>query len=121
MSEHTIKIDKRTGEMSFVYSDELAPLVQALGATVTRASNVEPHPIKSGWLADMRPSGGPIIGVNGYIYNHALTGARFVETGDEPVDVAVVQPDPFTLIDGFLLRDDALSAERQWLRTEKGL
>jgi hypothetical protein len=53
--------------------------------------SVEPHPTKNGWLADMRPVDGPVLGANG--------------TSSEP----------------FKTRAEALAAEREWLRKEKGL
>lgn len=46
------------GVARFVYSDALAPL--AADGVITRASHVEPA-ISGGWLADMRPSGGPVL------------------------------------------------------------
>jgi hypothetical protein len=95
--EHTILIEN--GTVSFIYSDDLAPLVQALGATVTRASHVEPHP-SGGWIADMRPSGGPILGAQGSWAND---------------DLAI------DMVKGFALREEALAAERVWLAKEKGL
>jgi len=48
------------GTSAFVYHDALAPLAQRPGAVTTRASHVEPCP--GGWSADMRPSGGPVLG-----------------------------------------------------------
>jgi len=47
------------GGYTFVYTDELAPLIRH-GSVTTRASNVEPHP-DGGWTADMRPVGGPVL------------------------------------------------------------
>jgi len=44
-----------------VYDDELADVFPRLGTfEVTRASHVEPF--GSGWTADMRPMGGPVLG-----------------------------------------------------------
>lgn len=84
MKEHTVVI--RNGAAEFVYSDDLAGL--AAQAEVTRASHVEPasgycaacglpvaacdevsgslpHRLAVGlpgrWVADMRPSGGPVL------------------------------------------------------------
>lgn len=43
-----------------VYDDAIADVLPALGpVTVTRASHVEPH--DGGWIADMRPSNGPVL------------------------------------------------------------
>ncbi len=41
------------GEVTLIYDDQLVPLIERLGAEVTRASHVEPCP--SGWQADMSP------------------------------------------------------------------
>lgn len=51
------------GEIVFIYSDALAPLLNEGSARVKRASQVEPHP-DGGWTADMTPfqSDGPILG-----------------------------------------------------------
>ncbi len=71
-----------------VYSDQIADVLPKLGGyTVTRASHVEPD--GNGWIADMRPSGGPVL---------------LASDGH-----------PFTL------RQEALDAERQWLRDTWGL
>lgn len=44
-----------------LYDDALAPLLSALGNTITRrASHVEPDQA-GGWQADMSPVGGPIL------------------------------------------------------------
>lgn len=50
----------RNGEVIFVYDDRLADLVKAGDFTVKRASHVEPDQV-DGWLADMGPSGGPVL------------------------------------------------------------
>jgi hypothetical protein len=96
MTTHRIVI--RNGRQSFVYHDDLAAL--AAQGQVTRASNVEPaseycggcsrpytgvnpcrcseprRPVaSSGWVADMAPSGGPLLGT--YISRQdALDGER---------------------------------------------
>lgn len=54
-----------SGEIRFVWDDELAPLLDLGAATVERASHVEPYRSDSGntlWTADMRPVGGPVLG-----------------------------------------------------------
>ncbi len=53
------------GELLMVYSDELTPaLMEAYGdegsGQIQRASHVEPGP--GGWLADLSPVNGPILG-----------------------------------------------------------
>lgn len=59
MSTHTIKIEN--GHVQFVWSDELADLVETGETTVRRVSNVEPSP-GGGWTADMGPVDGPVLG-----------------------------------------------------------
>ena len=49
------------GRVRFIYSDELAGLLELGTSTVRRASHVEPAPA-GGWTADMGPSGGPVLG-----------------------------------------------------------
>ena len=48
-----------SGGYQFVYDDRLAPLVRPSSVTA-RASNVEPHE-DGGWIADMKPVGGPVL------------------------------------------------------------
>lgn len=48
------------GRVQFIYSDDLAGLLEIGHATVERASHVEPAP-GGGWTADMSPSGGPVL------------------------------------------------------------
>lgn len=50
----------RGGRLVFVYDDQLADLLAAGASEVVRASHVEPAP--GGWVADMGPSGGPLLG-----------------------------------------------------------
>lgn len=102
--EHVVSISD--GEARFVYDDALAGVVADMGGTVTRASHVEPHPTRPGWLADMRPSGGPVLGL------------RCEEHGGESGlrdSIRYEQMDPFAT------RADALAAERAWLREHRGL
>lgn len=90
--QHVIVI--RNGQAEAVYSDDIKPTLAAMGGVrITRASHVEPgadygYPADR-WIADMRPSGGPV-----------LTGAADA---------------------GYATRDEALAAEREWLRKERGL
>ena len=53
----TIRVDL-TGKISFVYCDELRPLLQQGRAEIRRASTVEPTP-DGRWQADLAPVGGP--------------------------------------------------------------
>lgn len=46
-----------SGTMKMIYDDEDVDLIESGKATITRASTVEPGP--GGWIADMKPSGGP--------------------------------------------------------------
>jgi hypothetical protein len=102
VADAVIRIEN--GQATFVYSDELAQALAPLGqATVTRASHVEPHPTRRGWLADMRPSGGPVLGCGWH---------RVPEMCDE-AGIASLPP--------FETREAALQAEREWLRVHKGL
>jgi len=50
------------GTVRFLHSDDLASLFGSVGTlTVRRASYVEPSE-GGGWVADMGPSGGPVLG-----------------------------------------------------------
>lgn len=49
------------GTTRFIYDDALAPLLENGKAVIRRASHVEPLGIR--WMADMRPSGGPRLGL----------------------------------------------------------
>ena len=92
MTEHDILIDAKGG-IAFVYSDDLAEVFAGEVLRTSRASHVEPF--GQGWIADMRPSGGPVLfGTN---------------TANPLGRVA------------FPTRQAALDAERRWLREEKGL
>lgn len=62
MAEETIKFAiSPDGVTTYIYDDALVDLVEAGKSTITRASHVEPHP-DGGWIADMGPMGGPILG-----------------------------------------------------------
>lgn len=88
------------GGLQFIYSDE--PVMRALldcgEYEIVRASHVEPASSIGwecgGWIADMRPSKGPLL--------YAGTDARGVKQAYET-------------------RQEALDAEIAWLRQYKGL
>ncbi len=62
MASHRVRIDRITGEATVVYSDEIRPVLAALGpVTIARASHVEPNG-DGKWEADLSPSGGPKLG-----------------------------------------------------------
>ena len=50
--------------MTFIYADDLSPLLDEGDATVTRVSHVEPSCVdgQHGWTADMTPVDGPVLG-----------------------------------------------------------
>jgi hypothetical protein len=99
--EHDILVDA-DGDLHFVYADAVRDLQELGAATTRRASHVEPHPTRPGWLADMRPVGGPVIGADG------------------TVDINT-NPDTYDVVEGFETRQEALDAERAWLREHRGL
>lgn len=113
MSER-ISIKIGAGRAEAVYSDAAAPTLQKMGAvTTTRASHVEPHPTKPGWLADMRPSGGPVLGLN---------GQHFTQNNPFPLDcVGDLERHFISRLAPFPTRQEALDAERAWLARERGL
>lgn len=47
------------GTITFIYSDDLADMLDLGTARVQRASHVEP--VAGGWTADMSPVGGPVL------------------------------------------------------------
>ena len=49
------------GRLQFIYSDELAFLLELGESTTKRASHVEPDG-HGQWTADMAPVGGPVLG-----------------------------------------------------------
>lgn len=49
-----------SGEVTFIYDDVHAGLMDEGEATTTRASHVEPQ--GSEWIADMSPVDGPVLG-----------------------------------------------------------
>jgi len=53
-------IISKTGQLRFIYSDDLLGLVEQGSAVVRRASHVEP--CVGGWSADMSPVDGPTLG-----------------------------------------------------------
>ena len=50
------------GTITTIYDDQLAGLLEEGLASTTRASHVEPNPNGPGWIADMKPVGGPVLG-----------------------------------------------------------
>lgn len=98
------------GRLEFIYSDALVGLL-ALGDSQTkRASHVEPHPSKNGWLADMMPSGGPVLGANG-TEGHVPHKDCDCQTCEGVVES----------LTPFETRAEALAAEVEWLKENRGL
>ncbi len=60
MNEVQIVVEAN-GEVKFIYSDDLADLINMGDVEVRRASHVEPI-ASGGWSSDMSPVGGPILG-----------------------------------------------------------
>ena len=79
--EYTINV-LPNGSLQFIWTDDLADLVNEGQAEIVRASHVEPSDGK--WYADMGPSNGPVLS-------------------------------------GFAKRSDAIAAEVQWLKDNRGL
>ncbi len=50
-----------TGELRFIYADDLQPLLELGSPQVRRASHVEPTE-DGHWTADMSPVSGPVLG-----------------------------------------------------------
>lgn len=61
MNADSVTVRISGGVLSFIYADDLAPLLTAGPSTVRRVSHVEPSPF-GGWAADMSPVGGPVLG-----------------------------------------------------------
>lgn len=112
------------GTTRFIYSDDLAQVFAGEAQETRRASHVEPHPTKPGWLADMSPSGGPVLG--------ASDAVDRIEWTEELTHPGTVVPGFRTRTDGelellraalepFKTRQAALDAEREWLQRERGL
>lgn len=107
--EHDILIEE-DGTIRFVYSDTIGSIFKDEAQQTVRASHVEPHPNTPGWIADMRPSGGPILG----------DGAELdVTPPADPADIPAFLER--MVLKPFATRQAALDAEREWLRKEKGL
>jgi hypothetical protein len=106
-----ILIDE-TGDAHFIYDDTLAEVFAGEPQETKRASHVEPHPSRTGWVADMRPSGGPILG----------HGGEWRPQTDLPLDyIGDLERHFVGMLDPFATRQSALDAERAWLREHKGL
>lgn len=92
-----ILIDEE-GNIRYVYTDALDAVFSEDERYTKRASHVEPADSfgweQDGWLADMRPSGGPLL----FSYKDERGVKHAFET-----------------------RQAALAAEREWLRKEKEL
>jgi len=50
----------KDGQMRFIYSDNLIPLIKQGTSKTNRASHVEP--CENGWQADLSPVNGPVLG-----------------------------------------------------------
>jgi hypothetical protein len=101
------------GDVHYVYDDILADVFEDESKTTTRASHVEPHPTKPGWIADMRPSGGPVLGDNTSYEPHNPFPLEHLGEVETHILGTVLTP--------FRTRQEALQAERDWLRRERGL
>jgi hypothetical protein len=55
-----IQIVTSGGCVRFLHDDDLAEAMQVGRATTRRASHVEPS--QGGWIADLRPVNGPVLG-----------------------------------------------------------
>jgi hypothetical protein len=55
-------IISKSGQIRFIYNDDLLSLAGLGTATIQRASHVEPSEDGSGWKADMSPVNGPMLG-----------------------------------------------------------
>jgi hypothetical protein len=90
--EHDIVIED-DGTVRFIYADDVAEMFEGEVLRTARASHVEPF--GQGWIADMRPSGGPVL---------------FDTNTTNPIGRVA-----------FKTRQAALDAERAWLQQERGL
>lgn len=66
------------GVLRALYHDDLAGLMALGEATVTRASHVEPAQA-GGWLADLGPVGGPVLGPFGLRREALAAEAEWLE------------------------------------------
>jgi hypothetical protein len=64
LKSQTFKLSISTdGVVRTIYNDAVVDLLQKMGkAKIKRASHVEPNPNGDGWIADMLPVGGPVLG-----------------------------------------------------------
>ncbi len=105
-----LNLTVRGGRVEFIYDDALVAVLEAGAATVVRASHVEPAP-GGGWLADMGPSGGPVLQHEEIDWSVVCDDcARFPNRC-----TCVVARRPFAT------RAEALAAERSWLAEHRGL
>lgn len=100
------------GTIRFVYSDALAEVFDGEQMETRRASNVEPHPTKGwGWVAQMNPVDGPVLGANGTTIHRGF----WPFADQHEIEAAWARLEPFKT------RQAALDAERVWLRENLGL
>ncbi len=126
------------GSLEFVYDDAVAKALGNLGPMETkRASHVEPHPTKPGWLADMQPSGGPVLGADGSSCLFATADGIAIcqhhgcRLEHRPHRGWYCDPSgrliPFGAtfgsehVEPFETRREAIDAELAWLREHRGL
>lgn len=50
------------GTLTAIYNDDLVDLMGQAQVHITRASHVEPTTDGTGWMADLSPSNGPLLG-----------------------------------------------------------
>lgn len=106
MKEFTIDI--QDGDAEFIHDDELTEAMSELGdVTITRASHVEPA---SGYCMTCK---GPWYDVECAEVGH--------ERGLPDHWAADMAPSNGPVLGPFTSRALALAAEREWLRTERGL
>jgi hypothetical protein len=107
------------GTVRFVHDDRLVGAFDGERQETKRASHVEPHPTKTGWLADMRPSGGPVIGCDTEL--EPIPDILNDIMMPELIRLGHVWHEDFDAVRPFRTRQEALDAERAWLRKERGL
>lgn len=115
--EFEILIDAN-GDLQYVYDDALAPLAAEGQATVRRASHVEPHPTKPGWVVDLRPVRGMILdcGGNGQSKETTVESPCRVEGWEAmSLDDLLAALEQVCPVIPFPTREAALHAERTWL------
>jgi hypothetical protein len=81
---------------------------------------VEPHPTRNGWLADMRPVDGPVLGAQGEWSLVGVTTADTLAIVSED-EARAIEADIIEAMEPFKTRSEALAAEREWLSVNRGL